>query len=97
MLPKPLSLHRTVHRKSTQADTRDLAWQLPNEILGQILSEDFARGQCVVTEYVRRFVVRNGDEGLRYAAPLMLLRGVPKPVVKRRACALERASVVATS
>jgi len=96
VLPQSLSLRGAVHCKPAQADTRNFAWQFPDEILGQLFREDLACGQRVVTEYARRRIVRNGNEGLRDAAPLMLLRGLPKPGVKRRACALERVSVVAT-
>ena len=97
MLTQSLPLYRAVYSESAQADTGYFARKLLGKVLRQFFSEDITSGQGIVTEYARRFVVRNGNEGLRYTAPLVLLRSLPKPVVKRRACARERASVVASS
>lgn len=97
MLAQSLPLYRAVYSEPAQADAGDLARELPGEILRQFVSEDLTRGQGIVAEYARGFVLRNSNKGLRYTTPLMLLRSLPKPVVKRRACARERASVVASS
>ena len=95
MLAQSLSLYRAVYGEPAQADAGDFARKLLGKVLRQFFSENLTSRQGIVTEYARRLVVRNGNEGLRYTAPLMLLRGLPKPSVKRRA--RERASVVASS
>ena len=97
MLTQSLPLYRAVYSEPAQADAGYFARKLLAKVLRPLFLEDLTGPQGIVTEYARRFVVRNGNEGLRYTAPLVLLRSVPKPVVKRRACARERASVVASS
>lgn len=97
MLTQPLPLYRAVYSEPTQSDAGYFARKLLGKVSRQFFGEHRTSRQGTVTEYARGLVVRNGNEGLRYAAPLVLLRGVPKPVVKRRACARERASVVAPS
>ena len=97
MLTQSLPLYRAVYSEPAQADAGYFARKLLGKVLRQFFGEYLTSRQGIVTEYARRFVVRNGNEGLRYTAPLVLLRSLPKPVVKRRACARERASVVASS
>ena len=97
MLAQSLALYRAVYGEPSQADAGHSSRKLFRKVFREFVGKNLRGRQGIVTEYARGVVVRNGNEGLRYTAPLVLLRSLPKPVVKRCACARERASVVASS
>lgn len=96
-LTQSLPLHRTIHGQSAKADSGDLARQPFGEVRRKLFGQNLARSQGVVPENAQWRVVRGRNESLRDTTPLVLLRRLAQPGVKRLACALECVSVVATS